>query len=87
MADKIRLRDVARDQITGFQGVVVSRHEYLNGCVRLGVQSQVLKDGIPTESQVFDEQQLDLIEAYAVQTKASVGGPRNDPKLPKPPGR
>jgi hypothetical protein len=50
-----------RDMITGFEGVVVSRHEYLHGGVRIGVQPRYLKDGLPCEDQVFDEQRLMVI--------------------------
>jgi hypothetical protein len=54
----ISLRDTVKDTITGFTGVVISRCEWINGCVRLGVQATKLKDGIPTEPQHFDEEQF-----------------------------
>lgn len=61
MKSDIKLGDVAKDTITGFEGVVVSRTEWMNGCVRLQLQPQRLKDGKPIESNLFDIEQLELV--------------------------
>lgn len=55
---KIKLGDVARDSITGFEGVVFCRVEYLFGCVRFSLQPQALHEGKPIPSETFDEEQL-----------------------------
>jgi hypothetical protein len=35
-----------KDTITGYSGIVVARHEYLNGCLRFSLQPDKLdKDG------------------------------------------
>lgn len=62
---KFNLRDKVRDQITGFEGVIVVRSEFLNGCIRYGVQPIVLhkEHGTPQSIEHFDEEQLDLVEA------------------------
>lgn len=83
----INVGDVVRDSITGFEGVVVSSHQYLHGCMRLTVQPQSLHDGKPIETQTFDEPQLILVTARNIQGRRDVGGPRNEPSRPAIPGR
>lgn len=85
----IELGDTARDQITGFTGVVVSRHEYLNGCTRLELQPAKLKDDKPIASEVFDIQQLDLVKKTGARkaTRKPPGGPYAEPKRPSIPQR
>lgn len=53
----IRLGQTVRDAITGLEGVVVARHEYLYGCTRLSIQPAEHKDGKPVEGCTIDEQQ------------------------------
>jgi hypothetical protein len=55
------LGDVVKDKISGFKGVAVSRHSYLNGCDRISVQPLVDKKGKISESVTFDEPQLKTI--------------------------
>lgn len=87
----IKLGDLCKDVITGFSGVCDSRHEYLNGCVRIGIQSREMKDGKPVPAQVFDEPQV-------VATNGSIftemnspdkprGGPHDDPQREAAPAR
>jgi hypothetical protein len=66
------LGDRAKDIVTQFTGIVTARSVFLNGCARVALQSEILKDGIPTEAQWFDEVQLELVEAGVVKA-----GPRN----------
>ena len=47
----LNLGDKAKDKVTGFTGIVTARTVFLNGCVRCGVQSDKLKDGLPTDIQ------------------------------------
>lgn len=83
----IALGDVAKDTVTGFQGVVVGRHEYLHGCVRLQLQPQELKDGKPIEACTFDEPQLTVVKRKAAATTSNTGGPRPEPTRPAVPRR
>lgn len=69
----IKLGDFARDEITGFEGVVIARAEYLNGCISYHIQPEELKDGSPIEAQWFDEQRL------STESEATAGGPQCRP--------
>lgn len=81
---KIGLGSEVKDTVSGFAGVVISRTEYLNGCIRYGVQPKktTKETGKPAEAEWFDEGQL------AVTKKADVtkdrwdrtGGPQPAPK-------
>lgn len=85
----IKLGDLAKDKITGFKGIVISRTDWLNGCVRFMLQSQKLqKEGMPQPAETFDEQQLVLLKSnqYGFDQQP-VGGPKPSPKLPKTPSR
>ena len=77
----VTLGTVVKDAITGFEGVAISRTEYLYGCVRIAVEPQALQEGRPIEAQYFDEQRLDASSA------AVVGGPGDVPPRRDPPRR
>lgn len=84
----IGLGDKARDSITGLTGIVVARHEYLNGCVRLSVQPSELKDGKPVDCSCFDIEQMELVEATQQPRKlVAVGGPHDEPSRQSAPSR
>jgi hypothetical protein len=82
---KISLGDRAKDSITGFEGIVVARTEWLSGCDRLTLQPEKLdKEGGVKLTQTFDETQLIVTKAGAVKPMrvSSVekpGGPRPEP--------
>lgn len=70
------LGDKVKDIVTGFEGILIGKTDFLNGCTRWGVQSDTLKDGLPTEAQWFDEPQLELVEAGKVSSgPKDTGGP------------
>ena len=71
---KIELGMKVRDTITKFEGTAVSKHEYLYGCVRIGVQSDKMKDGKPVEAQCFDEPQLEILPKKQLKQKQQPGG-------------
>ena len=73
--------DKVRDILTGFTGIVVARTEWFNGCLRYAVQGDKLDDdGIPTEPQHFDQEQLELRKAFAVKMRpVERGGPTPAP--------
>lgn len=77
--DEVKLGDLVKDTVTGYEGIVTSRTEFLNKCVRIGVQAQKLHEGRPVESQMFDIEQVELVEPTAVTTtkKAYTGGPKD----------
>ncbi len=75
-----KLGSYAKHTITGFEGVVVGRTEWLNGCVRYGVQATELKDGKPIQPQWFDAEELEKVRKPAVKkSKKKTGGPMPDP--------
>lgn len=50
-----------KDRVSGFQGVAIGRHQYLQGCARISVQPPVDEKGELPESKVFDEPDLTVI--------------------------
>lgn len=85
MSKTIQLGDIARDKITGFEGVVVSEHKWLHGCRRLGVQPTTLdKDGKVQEAHTFDEPQLELVTSQVAKGTSDKGGPRPEARRPEP---
>jgi hypothetical protein len=80
----ILLGDIARDRLTGFQGVVIARTQWLSNCDRLTLQPKVEGgEGKFVEALTFDETTLEFVE-HTEFTKASDepvahGGPRPEP--------
>jgi hypothetical protein len=83
----MKLGDTIKDTITGFAGVCTSRHEYLNGCVRLTLQPREIKDGKPVDCQTFDIEQLALVKSAAPKQVTPSGGPHDEPKRADIPAR
>lgn len=84
----MNLGDKVRDTITGLTGIAIARHEYLNGCIRLSVQPNELKDGKPVDCSAFDIEQLELVESASKPRKlVAVGGPHDEPSRPSVPSR
>jgi hypothetical protein len=76
----IRIGQVCRDKITGFEGVVTARYEFINGCIRFLLE-RLNKEG-SVEELVFDEQRLEVIaekfgEILPDPPLRRTGGPRN----------
>jgi hypothetical protein len=74
--------------VSGFKGTVVSRHEYLNGCTRFGVEPKAV-GGKASEVAFIDHQQLVITKARTEATKIApkgTGGPMPAPRsMPAPP--
>ena len=76
----IQLGDKARDSITGYTGIVIARTEWLNGCWRITIQAQELKDGKPVDNQTFDAEQVEVVDAkHKPEPARRTGGPFPDP--------
>lgn len=86
MTTQIKPGDLVQDKITGFKGIAVVRSEWLNGCIRIQVQPQVLHEGKPVDAQPFDQEQLELLKARAHFSEAlPTGGDRPNPmRAPDP---
>lgn len=79
MKEKVSLGDKVRDEVTGFEGIVLGKSEFLYGCTRVGVQPKLGSDGKIIEASWFDEPQLKVIKKAVIkkQTKeqSEIGGP------------
>jgi len=74
----ITLGDIVIDTVSGFKGVAVARHHYLQGCDRITVQPPIDKDGKLPEGQTFDEPLLQILMAGKVKRstdEVKPGGP------------
>jgi hypothetical protein len=74
-----KLGSKVRDSITGFTGIATSKHEYLNGCIRISITPPVDKEGKMQEPQVFDIQQIEVVEEEATAAPVQVPGLRIRP--------
>ncbi len=83
MTKRIELGDTAKDSITGFEGVVIARTEWLTNCVRMTLQPKGLKaEGTPIDCCAFDEPSLVLVKKRNPPApKVKVGGPM--PSVPR----
>jgi len=77
--DKLKLGDYCIDTVTGFKGTLICKTYWLNGCLRVGLQPKGVKDGKPYETQTFDVEQVQLVEAQrAKEPQRQHGGNRDD---------
>lgn len=75
--------DRVKEMVSGFVGIAIARHEYLNGCTRLTIQPPVNKDGKLPKDETFDEPQLKVTKRAAVKIgPRDTGGPER--YMPKP---
>jgi hypothetical protein len=64
-----------KDKISGFEGVAVSVHTYINGCSRVTLQPLIDKDGKLPDTQTFDLPQLTMQEKVTDIGNQETGGP------------
>jgi hypothetical protein len=76
-----------RDRVTGLEGVIVARVEWLYGCRRYTVQPAGVKDGKPFDTIGFDEDALDVLSPGIEGTVRDSGGPTAEPSQPRIPER
>lgn len=77
----MKLGNKLRDCVTGFEGVAVSRIEYLNGCVQFCLRAPI-KDGKIEDGQWFDVHQLEFVDAGIVIPRPETGGPTPNGRMP-----
>ena len=75
----INLGDEVKDTITGYRGIAIARHTYLQGCDRISIQPPIDKEGKMPESLTFDEPQLEVVKAAKIKRTA----PKKDPGGPE----
>jgi hypothetical protein len=79
-ATKATLGAKYRDTITGFEGIAVSRTEFLYGCVRVCLEKGDEK-GEKSVTEYFDEQRLIAVSDHvSLVSDAKTGGPGDVPK-------
>ena len=75
MEFKFELGEQVKDTITGFQGVIIAKTKWLNGCVRYGIQSKKRTAEGKSIEDTIDEQQLVSIEKPKKVKSRNPGGP------------
>ncbi len=80
----IVLGERVSDRMSGFFGVAVSRHHYLQGCDRVTVQPPVTGDNVLPDTKTFDEPDLETVgegvSAAYPEEHDDKGGPRFAPE-------
>ena len=75
----INLGDEVKDKVSGFKGIAVAKHSYLEGCNRFSLQPKIDKDGTLPSDVAFDEGQLEVIKSNKVMRSVMsikiTGGP------------
>ena len=70
----VKLGDKVKDSVSGFKGIAVSRHIYLNGCDRISIQPKVDKEGKHPECRSFDEPQLLVLTKKVIKVGSKKTG-------------
>lgn len=64
---KIELGSTVRDKITGLEGVVMGRTEYLTGCAHVGIQRKLKEsDSLIPDWQWVDERRVSVVSGTEV---------------------
>ncbi len=71
---KFKLGVKVKDSVTGMQGIVIGRLEYLNGCKQYDVQPKMLKDGKRADNWWIDGNQLTKVGEAVRVRKTRTGG-------------
>lgn len=82
--ENIDLGDRVKDIITGFEGIVTGKCQYITGCDQVLVQPRVKDDGSKAEGGWFDSDRCTVINAGAIDplTVRSVERPGSDDPAP-----
>ena len=57
----IKLGQLVKDRVSGFEGIAVWRSAYLQGCDRYGVQPPINEKGDLPKAHEFDEPDLEVV--------------------------
>lgn len=69
--ENVKLGQRVRDTISGIEGIVIARTEWLYGCSRVTVQPEGAKDGKPYDYFVVDEPQLEPVDGRDMMKEAT----------------
>lgn len=70
----IELGVTVRDRVTGFEGRVTGRCDYITGCNQYLVQPPIRDDGKWNDARWFDENRIEMTNAEALQLDAATSG-------------
>jgi hypothetical protein len=73
--DLSRMGEEVEDLISGFRGIIVTLHLYINGCARATVQPKVGDDNTLPDAVTFDLPQLRCIKNNSYNIDNTTGGP------------
>jgi len=60
---KYPMNVIAKDVISGFEGVIIARSAHLFGCAQYGLAPQELSsDGSPRKTEYFDEARIEIVD-------------------------
>lgn len=80
--EDLPLGRLAKDTISGFEGIIEARTEWINGCFRVALAPTHLdKDGKLIDNHTFDAEQIELLPEQVVEEKpveARTNGPTPD---------
>jgi len=77
---KIEMKAKVKDCVTGFEGIVTARSEYLTGCRQYLVTPTKLKDDGETLNSIwFDEDRLTGVDLLGGSEPENNGGPQSNP--------
>lgn len=62
-----KLGKKAKDKITGFEGIITSKHIYLFGCAQYALTPSVDKDGKCQDTKYFDEGRLQILNEGGIE--------------------
>jgi hypothetical protein len=82
---KFEIGYVVKDKFSKLKGMVTGRQYHVNGCIRIGVSSDEVKDGIPVGEVWLPEGQLEVLKAVGIESEKKVkpnGGPMNN-RIPR----
>lgn len=71
----VELGDKVKDEITGYEGIVIAITDWLYECRTVAIQSQAgvgLLSGAPAKAETFDEAQLVVVEKGVIKPKAII---------------
>jgi hypothetical protein len=70
----MKLGNLVRDTVTGFEGIAVSEVKYINGCRQFCIQPKAGADGKFPEGQYIDHQRLEVIGDGVALPSSDTGG-------------